>query len=102
MQSLAKDIRQHLIDSQFTLSMRDICQRIGITKRHMADMLAEDGLTFREIKAVAQEQVARELHGTMPQQDIARQMGFHGKHPHQCLWEFRRRNNLHELRVKDR
>ena len=92
--TLQDQIKAVLIKRKFQASSTDVSEDIGLPLNVMNYSLRHDGTCFQKLKGEAREQVARELHGKVSQECLARELGFNGNFPYQSLCEWRKRNGF--------
>lgn len=83
------------------LKKKYVAEVIGITAHQLDEFLRDDSVTFRVLVNDARIERASALHGTVPQGELARQLGFSGKGIYKSFYNWRRRNDLTKFRQLD-
>jgi len=92
--TLQEQIKEILIEREFRVSLQEVCESLDVPKRMLRDVLSINGTTYKQLKLEAQEQVARELFGTVSQKRLAKALSFQGPTPHVSLYAWRARNGF--------
>ena len=93
--TLQEQIKDILIEREFRVSLQEVCESLDVPKSMLRDVLSINGTTYKQLKIDAQEQVARELFGTVSQKRMAQALGFQGVNPYISLCQWRARNGFY-------